>query len=86
MEFVTTFPTEAAADAVAREYLDRHNAGKDKLGAIETRPGELGGMELVIVKQMLMTYEGVASFESQLAAAAHAHGGRFDGWEVMQAA
>ena len=83
VEFFALLPTEAQADKVARQYAAEHAAG-GKLTNVETRPGKDGGMELVVVKPMLVTYENVTRFEADLGARVSAEGGRLDGWGVMQ--
>jgi hypothetical protein len=83
VEFFALFPTESQADKVARQYAAKHAAG-DTLTNIETRPAKKGGMELVVVKPMLVTYEGVTKFEAELSARVSPEGGRLDGWGVMQ--
>lgn len=83
VEFFAVFSTEGAADAVARQYAADHAAG-DKLVNIETRPAEAGGMELMLVKRMLVTYENVSAFEAQLQSRVAAQDGYLDGWGVMQ--
>ncbi len=83
IEFLAVFPTEEAADTVAKQYVAEHKAG-DKLANIETQPAESGGMELILAKRMLATYENISSFEKTLAERASAAGGHDDGWGVMQ--
>jgi Regulator of ribonuclease activity B len=42
-------------------------------------------MELLLVKNMLITYNDVAQFERELEERVSAHDGYLDGWGVMQA-
>lgn len=84
VEFFAVFRTEAEADAVAGEFLADHQAG-DRLKAIETRPASAGGMELFLVKAMLVSYENVTAFERRLAQRVAKHDGYLDGWGVLQA-
>ena len=83
IEFFAVFPTEEAADTVAKQYLAEHKAG-DKLVNIETQPAESGGMELILAKRMLATHENISAFEKKLAERSAGAGGRADGWGVMQ--
>lgn len=83
VEFFAVFPDEEAADKVAKQYVADHHAG-EKLANVETKPARDGGMELVVVKSMLVTYENVSGFEDKLANRVAAAGGRLDGWGVMQ--
>lgn len=82
VEFFAIFPTEAAAAAVARQYLADHEAG-DHLANVETTPTEDGEVELMLVKPMLVTYQNVTDFENTLAERVEAQGGYMDGWGVM---
>ncbi len=83
VEFFAVFPTEAAADAVAKQYVADHKAG-NVFTNIETKPRDKGGMQLIVAKRMKLTYESVEKCEKQLDERASAQGGRSDGWEVMQ--
>jgi regulator of RNase E activity RraB len=83
VEYVAVFPTEEAADKVALMFVDDVKSG-EKYSNIETMPGEKGGMELLVVKQMLVTAEGIAEFELLLEQRAEQYGGYADGWGVMQ--
>ncbi|HEX7029300.1 MAG TPA: ribonuclease E inhibitor RraB [Gammaproteobacteria bacterium] len=82
VEFFAVFPTEAAADAVARQYVADHES--DPLENIETSAHEPGGMELMLVKNMFVTYENIKRFEAVMRQRVAAQGGRLDGWGVMQ--
>jgi hypothetical protein len=83
VDFFAIFPTEEAADAVARQYVVDHERG-ERLVNIETRPATDGGMELELVKAMLVTYDNVSSFEAKLGRRTAEVGGRLDGWGVWQ--
>jgi hypothetical protein len=83
VEFFAIFPTEELADEVATLYLEEHRAG-ETMKKIRTKPGRDGGMELVLVKPMLVTYENVDRFESELGNRVAARGGYLDGWGVLQ--
>ena len=83
VEFFAVFSTEEGADSVAMEYAADHKAG-DHLVNIETRPAESGGMELELVKRMILTHEAVTEFEQRLAARVAKHDGYLDGWGVVQ--
>ena len=77
------FPDEQCADAVAKGFVAEHEEGK-RLANVETRPGREGGMELIIAKEMFITYDNVTQFEAELGQRAEAFGGRLDGWGVLQ--
>lgn len=83
VEFFAVFRTEREADFVARQFVaDR--SGDESIVSIETRPAERGGMELMLVKSMLITHESVSAFESRLAERVSQHDGYMDGWGVLQ--
>jgi len=83
VEFFAVLPTEAAAEAVAMLYVADRARG-EALVNIETRPAEDGGMELELVKRMLLTHADVTAFKQCLAERVGAHGGDLDGWGVLQ--
>lgn len=83
VEFFAIFPSEDAADIVAKQYVADHKAG-DRLENIETKPVGGGSMQLILVKRMLVTYENVTQFENNLAERVKPNEGRLDGWGVMQ--
>ncbi len=83
VEFFAVFRTEEAADAVAFEFVADRKAG-ESLVNIETRPAESGGMELELVKRMIVTYEAVTEFEKRLANRVSKHDAYMDGWGVLQ--
>ena len=83
VDFFAIFRTKEIADVVAKQFVADHNAG-ERLVSIETRPSDKGGMELMIVKSMLVTYENVTNFENLLAQRVAQHDGYLDGWGVMQ--
>jgi regulator of RNase E activity RraB len=82
VEFIAVFPTAAAADKVAMMYVADSKMGQ-KFINIETRPGEEQGMELLLVKSMLVTTQSISEFESQLFERAKVHGGYADGWGML---
>ncbi|OYY73220.1 MAG: hypothetical protein B7Y40_10420 [Gammaproteobacteria bacterium 28-57-27] len=83
VEFFAVFRTEAEADTVARQFVADRTGG-DPVVAIETQPAERGGMELMVVKSMVVTYENVSAFEQRLAQRVSQHDGYMDGWGVLQ--
>lgn len=83
VEFFAIFPSKETAYAVARLYVADDKAG-DTLVTIRTQRAERGGMELKLVKSMLVTHENVTRFESRLAERVAEHDGHLDGWGVMQ--
>lgn len=85
VDFFAIFPTKAAADLVAKQYVADHKAGNLFVN-IESKPASEGGMELLLVKNMLLTHQAITAFEREFEARASAHGGYLDGWGVMQEA
>lgn len=83
VDFYSVFATEAGADQIARKYLADHKAG-DVFTNIEARPREEGGMELILSKRMLVTYETVGEFEKKLGELVSKVDGYLDGWGVLQ--
>jgi hypothetical protein len=83
VEFFAVFRTEAEADEVGQLYLADHKAGS-RLVNIETRPAESGGMELELVKNMVLTYDAVTAFEAGLKERVAMRDGYLDGWGVLQ--
>ena len=83
VEFFAVFRTEREADVVARQFVADRSGGESFV-SIETRPAERGGMELVLVKSMLVTHESISAFESRLAERVSQHDGYMDGWGVLQ--
>jgi hypothetical protein len=83
VEFFAVFRTEEEASAIAKQYLADHKAGH-RLVNIETRPASAGGMELLLVKNMLLTYEGIVDFERKLQERVSTCDGYLDGWGVLQ--
>ncbi len=83
VDFYAVFATEAEADQVARMYVADHNAG-DKYTNIETNPHSEGGMELILSKRMLVTYEAICALEQVLSSRVSQVEGYLDGWGVMQ--
>jgi len=82
VEFIAVFPTADAADKVAMMYVADSKMGL-KFINIKTTPGEEQGMELLLVKSMLVTSQGISEFESQLIERAKVHGGYADGWGML---
>ena len=83
VDFYSVFASEAEADQIARMYLADHKAG-ELLTDIETRPHEEGGMELILSKRMLVTYEAITEFEKKLRERVSRVEGYLDGWGVLQ--
>jgi hypothetical protein len=84
VDFYAVFRTEADADEVAQQYVADHQAG-NRLLNVETRPAEPGGMELKVVKHMLVTHAGIAQFEQTLATRIAPYEAYLDGWGVLEA-
>jgi len=82
IQFFSVFRTEEMADIVAKEYL-KDNFPNEKIGVIETRPAQKGGMELELVVKMLLTHENITGFETRLAERVSKQDGYLDGWGVL---
>ena len=83
VDFHAVFATEEEADQIARLYLADHKAG-DKLANVETKPHDAGGMELLLSKRMIVTYQAVTDFEMLLSRRVATVEGYLDGWGVLQ--
>ncbi|WP_115527998.1 MULTISPECIES: ribonuclease E inhibitor RraB [Xanthomonas] len=83
VEFFAVFRTEEAAYYVAMEFVADRKAGEHFVN-IETRPADSGGMELELVKRMIVTHDAVTEFEERLASRVSRHDGYMDGWGVLQ--
>ncbi|WP_394562184.1 ribonuclease E inhibitor RraB [Aquipseudomonas alcaligenes] len=83
VDFQAVFSTEAEADQIARMYLADHHAG-DKLINIETKPYPEGGMELILSKKIIITYQAISTFEKELENRVSKVEGYLDGWGVLQ--
>ena len=82
VDFLAVFPTAEAADKVAMMYVADSKLGQ-KFINIETMPGAEQGMELLLVKSLLVTAQSISEFESQLIERAKEHGGYADGWGML---
>jgi len=82
VEFFSVFATEAEAEKIALQYVADRKAGV-KLKNIETRPHEIGGMELELVVEMEPTYENVVTFETKLQERVSKVEGYLDGWGFL---
>jgi hypothetical protein len=82
VEFFAVMSTEKEADIIAKQYVKDRECG-DTLDNIETRPCETGGMELILAKTMMVTYENITAFEKKLQKRVSAHEGYLDGWGVL---
>ena len=83
VDFYAVFATETDADQIAHMYLADHKTG-DMLTNIETKPRDEGGMELILSKRMMVTYEAVTEFERKLRERVSRAEGYLDGWGVLQ--
>ncbi len=82
VEFLSVFATEAEAENIALRYVEDSKAGAN-LKNIETRPHEVGGMELELVVEMKPTYENVVAFETKLQERVSKVEGYLDGWGFL---
>jgi hypothetical protein len=83
VDFYAVFPSHDDANLVARQLIGGHDAG-ERLAAVKTAPHHRAGTELKVVKTMLVTHENVTAFETRLADLCRTHGGKLDGWGVLQ--
>ena len=83
VDFYAVFPTEDAADSVAKQYFSDHKSG-DLYANIETKPADESGMQLTVSKSMRVTYENVRAFEGEFEIRVGAHAGHVEGWGVLQ--
>lgn len=82
VEFIAVFPTAEDAEKVALMYVADSELGEDFIN-IETTPREDEGMELILIKSMIVTPQNVSEFESRLIERAKMHGGAADGWGML---
>ncbi len=82
VEFIAVFPTAEDAEKVAMMYVADSRVSKDFI-TIETTPREDEGMELILIKSMIVTPQNVSEFESRLIERAKMHGGAADGWGML---
>ena len=82
VEFIAVFPTAEDAGKVALMYVADSELGEDFIN-IETTPREHEGMELILIKSMIVTPQNVSEFESRLIERAKMHGGAADGWGML---
>ena len=82
VEFIAVFPTAEDAEKVARMYVADSKLGEDFIN-VEITPREDEGMELILIKSMIVTTQNVSEFESRLIERAKMHGGAADGWGML---
>lgn len=82
VEFFAVFATEEEADQIAKQYVEDWNSGTNFIN-IETRPHEVGGMELELVIEMEVTYENIVAFENKLEERVSKVEGYLDGWGLF---
>ncbi|KAA3641152.1 MAG: ribonuclease E inhibitor RraB [Proteobacteria bacterium] len=82
VEFFAVFATEDEANKIALQYVEDRKAGA-RLKNIETRPHEIGGMELELVVEMKVTYDDVVAFENKLNERVSKVDGYLDGWGFL---
>ena len=83
VDFYAVFPARADAMLVARQLIEA-DAREMALAGVSTNGAPEGGTELKVVRNMLVTHEGVTAFERRLGDLCAAYSGRLDGWGVMQ--
>lgn len=83
VDFYAIFPVRADAVLVARQLIEADRSS-NSLAAVKTDTTEDGATELKVVRKMLVTHDGVTIFERLLGEMCAAHGGKLDGWGVMQ--
>lgn len=82
VEFIAVFPTAEDAEKVAMMYVADSRVSKDFI-KIETTPSTEDGVELTLIKSMIVTPQSVSEFESKLIERAKMHGGAADGWGML---
>jgi hypothetical protein len=83
VDFYAVFSARADALLVARQLVEA-DAEESAFGGVSTSGAPEGATELKVVRKMLVTHEGITAFERRLGDLCAAHGGRLDGWGVMQ--
>jgi hypothetical protein len=84
VEFLAFISTPSDADASAMRFVADRAAG-DPLVGVETRPCHRGGIDLQLVRRMMLARDAVTAFERLFRQRAQAHGGTLDGWGVRPA-
>ena len=82
VDFFAVYATNEEADLIARQYATDWKNGEN-FKNIETRPYDEGGMELELVKIMLVTYDNIKAFEEKLIQRTSKVDGYLDGWGAM---
>lgn len=83
VDFYAVFAEQANAALVTRQLIDA-DLSENALAGVSTNSMQDGGIELKVVRKMLATHDGITAFERRLSDLCAAHGGRLDGWGVMQ--
>ncbi|NJC04593.1 hypothetical protein GGQ97_000386 [Sphingomonas kaistensis] len=83
VDFYAVFPVGADADLVARQLIEA-DAGESVLSGMSTTQLPDGATELKVSRKMLITHHAIGAFEHRPGDLCAAHGGRLDGWGVMQ--
>jgi len=82
VDFFAVFSREEDAAAVARLFIA--DAQVHALAGVRTSAANNGDTELKVVKRMRVTHDSVTAFERLFSETCARHGGRLDGWGVMQ--
>lgn len=82
VEFIAVFPTAEDAEKVVAMYVADSNLANDFIN-IAIEPREDDGVELTLIKSMMVTTQSVSEFESLLIERAKMHGGAADGWGML---
>ena len=83
VDFYAVFGEQANAALVARQLIEADRS-ENALAGVSTNSMQDGGIELKVVRKMLATHDGITAFERRLRDLCAPHGGRLDGWGVMQ--
>jgi hypothetical protein len=79
VDFTVVFPDEAAAQAFAGEIGRRGY----RVAIEHTDTAKEFPWDVLVVRNMLPTHEGITEFEQQLEGSASRYGGRNDGWGCL---
>ena len=79
LDFTVVFPEENAAERFAEHFREQGNAVSVEFAeTVKELP-----WDVVVVKHMTPTHQGIADFENKLQEAAATLGGRNDGWGCL---
>lgn len=83
VEFYSVLRSQLDATAVAMKYL-RDLVKDASMDNVMIHPYTNGGVEVVLVKTMLVTRENISEIESKLAERLSAYDGYLNGWRIVR--